>query len=79
MSGILFTLTLILIVLVVIAFSVFRMVDGLKALVQGQEEITEALWAKMGCTREEWRRDENAARLAEFEQRHREESEMKKS
>ncbi|MFI5117792.1 MAG: hypothetical protein ACHP8B_13965 [Terriglobales bacterium] len=70
-------LALILLVLLVIAFAVFRVANGLGAFVwtynQGQEEITEALWAKMGCSREEWRERQKEWRLVQSEQRHAEE------
>jgi hypothetical protein len=57
----------------IVAFALFRVANVLLALVRShderQQEITEVLWARMGCTREEWRKSNSDARLAEFEQK----------
>jgi uncharacterized protein HemY len=74
-------LILILLVLLFIAFYVLRLVGGLSQVLweynRGTRKITEALWAQMGCSRDEWRERYNAARVAELEGRIREEREQR--
>jgi hypothetical protein len=57
----------------IVAFALFRVANGLLFLAQThserQQEISEALWAKMGFTREEWRKVRSDARLAEHEEK----------
>lgn len=69
-------LALIALAVFVVAFGVFRVANVLSSLVyynNRQQEIAEALWAKLGCTREEWREREKEWRLVEQERRHEEE------
>jgi hypothetical protein len=65
----------------IVAFALFRVAHGLLFLAhthsEREQEIAEALWAKMGCTREEWRKVRSDARLAEHEQKSWQEFERK--
>ncbi len=54
------------------------LLDFLGALNQRQQEITEALWAKMGISREEWREREKQVRMDEQERRYAAKHEIEK-
>jgi hypothetical protein len=68
-------LALILLMLIVIALGVHRVSNILLSFwcsyTEGNREISEVLWAKMGCSREEWHKVNNEARIAELSDRHR--------
>jgi hypothetical protein len=65
----------------IVAFALFRVANILLTIGADsrdrQREIIEALWAKMGCSREEWRQREREYRLAEFEQKQKDEKTRK--
>jgi hypothetical protein len=52
-----------------IAFALYRLGNILYLVIHSQADITEALWARTGYSRSDWREHQAQARLNEFEQK----------
>jgi hypothetical protein len=50
-----------------IAFALYRLGDILDSVASSQADITEALWARTGYSRSEWRERRSQASFNEFE------------